>query len=75
MVQAKAYMKYPQENIVYTLGFLGLCNIFIPMLTKKMNHDLKYHLSKQFQVFLQYSHFVSFVIFLFSSCKFIWKDN
>jgi hypothetical protein len=36
MVQAKAYMKYSQENIAYTLGFLGLCNIFIPMLTKKL---------------------------------------
>jgi hypothetical protein len=36
MVRAKAYMKYPKKINAYTLGFLGLYNIFIPMLTKKL---------------------------------------
>jgi hypothetical protein len=36
MFQPKAYMKYPLEGLTYTLDFLGLCNTFIRVLTKKL---------------------------------------
>jgi hypothetical protein len=49
MFHSKEYIEYPIEGIAYTLNFLGLCNILTRMLTKT-NHDLKYCLSKQFQI-------------------------
>ncbi len=42
MFQPKTCMKYSQEDIAYTLDFLGLCNIVIHVFNKKINCALKY---------------------------------
>jgi hypothetical protein len=60
MFQSKEYIEYPLEGIAYTPNFLGLCTTLIQMLTKT-NHDLKYCLSKQFQI-----PYTTLILFLLS---------
>ncbi len=61
MVQAKAYIKYPQESIAYMLGFFRFMQYLHTNVDKKVNHDLKYCLSIQFQVSCN-----TFILFLLS---------